>query len=259
MVGASNHGNGYEYGNADSDTGNAILLSLCPHSSVSRPSLHSPSTAQDFHSFAGGICCKGLADLRPCDHTDLGPKAIPYGSQKKPGPSPRCCLRTWDPEPRNKAHLKASSSIPCCDGRSPPPGAPHRARPPSPSGRVSTPAAPDASNEVRCAVPRPRAPPLASSASRFPSCLPSALPLAAELPSRRVMAVALPVADPSPRGSFVVPASRAPQSPPGSAPQVPQPGHPASSRAGSGTYGSCPHGKSSPELFGWSPRSKYTN
>jgi len=62
-----------------------VCSSMCPHSSVFRPSLHSPSTAQDFHSFAGRICCKGLADLRPCDHTDLGPRAIPHGSQKNRG------------------------------------------------------------------------------------------------------------------------------------------------------------------------------
>ena len=45
--GDGNDGDGDEYGNADSDDGNASLPSLCPHPSVFRPSLHSPSTAQD--------------------------------------------------------------------------------------------------------------------------------------------------------------------------------------------------------------------
>ena len=44
-----NDGDGDEYGNADSNDGNAGLPSLCPHPSVFRPSLHSPSMAQDFH------------------------------------------------------------------------------------------------------------------------------------------------------------------------------------------------------------------
>ena len=47
--GDGNDGDGDEYGNADSDDGNASLSSLCPHPSVFRPSLHSPSLAQDFH------------------------------------------------------------------------------------------------------------------------------------------------------------------------------------------------------------------
>ena len=106
MVGASNHGNGYEYGNADSDTGNAILLSLCPHSSVSRPSLHSPSTAQDFHSFAGGICCKGLADLRPCDHTDLGPSAWSNSTWFPKSPRAKSTLLSADLGPRTEEQLQ---------------------------------------------------------------------------------------------------------------------------------------------------------
>ena len=60
----------------------AMSMAMLTHSSVFRPSLHSPSTAQDFHCFCG-LTLPGATSL----------------------PSPRCLLRTWDPEPRHKAHL----------------------------------------------------------------------------------------------------------------------------------------------------------
>ena len=45
--GDGSDGNGDEYGDADSNNGNANLPSLCPRPSVFQHSLHSPFLAQD--------------------------------------------------------------------------------------------------------------------------------------------------------------------------------------------------------------------
>ena len=96
MVGASNHGNGYEYGNDDSDTGNAIphLSALTPPSPDPLCTLHLP-----------------FIPLTGSQTSDLGPNAWSNSTWFPKSPRAKSTLLSADLGPRTKEQSAPQSEL----------------------------------------------------------------------------------------------------------------------------------------------------